>query len=42
MFVYSLYGNNIKNMKLGYNVYYVLFDLWLNGYYIYIYQKYSV
>ena len=28
MFVYSLYGNNIKNMKLGYNVYYVLFDLW--------------
>ena len=39
MFVYSLYGNNIKNMKLGYNVYYVLFDLWLNGYYIYIYIK---
>ena len=28
MFVYSLHGNNIKNMKLGYNVYYVLFDLW--------------
>ena len=27
MFVYSLHGNNIKNMKLGYNVYYVLFDL---------------
>ena len=40
MFVYSLHGNNIKNMKLGYNVYYVhvLFHLWYKWLlYIYIY-----
>ena len=31
-------ANNIKNMKLGCNVYYVLFDLWYKWLlYIYIY-----
>ena len=38
MLVYSIHGNNIKNMKLGFNVYYVLFDLWYK-WLLYIYIK---
>ena len=28
LYTASLHGNNIKNIKLGYKLYYVLFDLW--------------
>ena len=37
---YSLHDNNIKNIKLGYNVYYVLFDSWYKWLlYTHVYKK---